>query len=1276
MASGRYSNSIRSDVNKIAQNWATTAPTEVKKTYVVQEREVSYRFTLHQHPYVGNLTRRLLNGGVAGLQAADTDYDGRAARPDSVLFEMGADPVTLPRDTRLALIQATTVTAAGGAPFDLAAGMSVTLAAVGPTAVQAHTLPPVGGAPPAVPRLRARLLGGLPEVPARGATLRLATGSLALVQGNTLVKLNAATQVRLTDGSVVGLPIDTPLALADGATLTLPTAIDVTVVRARRLPKLYAPALAGYAPTTLVEQPHPACDLDFTFDGAYGGYNWELFYHAPLMIAMHLSKNGRYAEAQRWFHFLFDPTDTSEEPSPDRFWKVQPFHTADVRKIEEILVNLVTEADPDLRDETIRSVNAWKAAPFRPHAVARIRQQAYMFKTVMAYLDNLIAWGDSLFRQDTGEAIDEAMMLYVLARNILGPRPLPVPPKGSVRPQTYANLREDLRHFGTVLRNMEAAAPFDLTPLPADTSDGSGLATVRSLGRALYFSVPVNDKLLGYWDTVDDRLFKIRNSLNIQGAFRQLALFEPPIDPALLARAAAAGLDVAAIVNGLNQPLPLVRFQLLAQKAAEIVQEVKSLGNNLLSAIEKEDGEAMAILRARHERAILEMVEHVRYAQWQEAIKAREGLLESLQLAMQRYAYYELQLGKTFEEIKNAVPALVDLDVSGLEKMRLDATEGRVSVRDIEIDIATDAFAQAAQFLSGGKLLSSHEVRESLFLEGAQLASDIANILNTIGSAIHVVPEFKIHGQPMGVGGTAETGGSHFGWGIEATANAAKAVAERLNFEARRAARIDGFARRERDWAFQSNLAAGEINQVLKQLRAAQIREAIAEMELNNHRKQIANAQDIEYFLTGEKNPDWTQKSETKEKKVTNKAFYAWMKREVKGLYAQCFQFAFDVAKKAERALQHELGDPSLSYIQFGYLAGKEGLLAGEKLYLDVKRMEMAYLELNRREYELTKHISLLQVDPAALLRLRATGRCTVRLPEALFDMDGPGHYFRRIKTVALSIPCVTGPYASVNCTLRLLKSSIRTTAVVGDEYARQVDGEDGRFNDYFGSLQAIVTSSAQNDSGLFETNLRDERYLPFENSGVIGEWQLQLPGNPSAGDPTQFDYDTISDVILHMRYTAREGGDILRNAALTELTTLIDSAHAAGSVRLFSLRHEFPSAWAAYKASTSAGGLAPLSITLTPQHFPFWSKPRPGQTRRVHAAELVVAARGPVTLAAPGGAADPLGAWTGNLRRTPITNAPMPVFDGTNPSTWDVRLTQAGVTDAWLLVNWGAPAA
>src|SRR5262245_28521507 len=111
-----------------------------------------------------------------------------------------------------------------------------------------------------------------------------------------------------------------------------------------------------------------------------------------------------------------------------------------------------------------------------------------MYKTVMAYLDNLIAWGDSLFRQDTGEAIDEAVMLYVLAANILGPRPQAVPKKGTIRPQNYDNLRRDLAQFGTVVRDVEADLPFDLMPFPTNgQGTGDQMATVRGVGKALYF---------------------------------------------------------------------------------------------------------------------------------------------------------------------------------------------------------------------------------------------------------------------------------------------------------------------------------------------------------------------------------------------------------------------------------------------------------------------------------------------------------------------------------------------------------------------------------------------------------------------------------------------------------------------------------------------------------------------------------------------------------------------------------------------------------------------
>jgi len=132
------------------------------------------------------------------------------------------------------------------------------------------------------------------------------------------------------------------------------------------------------------------------------------------------------------------------------------------------------------------------------------------------------------------------------------------------------------------------------------------------------------------------------------------------------------------------------------------------------------------------------------------------------------------------------------------------------------------------------------------------------------------------------------------------------------------------------------------------------------------------------------------------------------MQGELSRLYYEYYRFAFDVARRAEQTMKRDLMRPELdsqTLVKFNYWdGGRKGLLSGEALYLGVKRMEMAYHEHNLREYELTKHVSLLQVDPLALISLCATGRCTVRLPEALFDLDGPGHDFRRIKTASLTL--------------------------------------------------------------------------------------------------------------------------------------------------------------------------------------------------------------------------------------------------------------------------------
>jgi hypothetical protein len=125
----------------------------------------------------------------------------------------------------------------------------------------------------------------------------------------------------------------------------------------------------------------------------------------------------------------------------------------------------------------------------------------------------------------------------------------------------------------------------------------------------------------------------------------------------------------------------------------------------------------------------------------------------------------------------------------------------------------------------------------------------------------------------------------------------------------------------------------------------------------------------------------------------------------------------------------------------------------------------------------------------------------------------------------------------------------------------------------------------------LFETNPRDERYLPFEGAGAVSEWQIELPAGFR-----QFDYDTISDVVQHLRHTAREGGGPRKHQATTELQTALNEFIRAegqkGLARPFSLRHEFPSEW--YRFLNPPAGTAGdqiLTLALTEERFPF--KPR-----------------------------------------------------------------------------------
>lgn len=1233
----------------------------------------------HFHPYVGgnraahppipasqlSLIQRLNDGGVDELQDSDTFYMPQP-NPDPTTNKYL--PLTVqPGSTRATLTATVTAIRPGdGTTVSLPAGLAITLPDTAQVTVPLGTViaNTSGGTSTLAADLSLPLPGGIPVLAGSGIQI---AGTENIVPDYTVVKLPSGVNsaVIAGDGSLINLPANTSVAIRSGSPQ----------------PFFYEGIFDSthYDPSSNVTLPYPAKNLDFTYNGAYSIYNWEIFFHAPLLIAVHLSQNQQYQDAQNWFHYIFNPTDDSVGPTPQRFWKVQPFQYTDVEMVEQILVNLSTGQDQLLQNETVDSITQWMENPFQPWLVARYRPTAYMLKTVMAYLDNLIAWGDSLFQQYTIETINEATQLYIMAANILGDKPQPAPQVGSVTTLTYNQLRGNLNKFGDALEDMEVDLPFDIISSSSSGSASSGNSILPSIGQTLYFCIPQNDQLLAYWDTVADRLFKIHNSLNLQGVFQQLPLYDPPIDPALLVRAAASGLVVSSVVSGLNQPLPLVRFQLLVAKAAEICQEVQSLGANLLAAIEKQDNESLSLLRAQHENTILGLAQMIKYSQWQDAQKSTQALKLTLATAVQKYSYYQKLLGRTDSQIQSSVPDLSDLDLPGLESFNFTQSD-MTSEPQMALDPITPDISQDSTSVSDGevKSLSNNEVEELNKLSNAHDCEITANVIYGIGAILALLPQFKGHVQPMGCGATIDFGGHNLNFNSQTLAGAAKAVGEQFTYEAGNAAKIGSYSRRELDWTFQSNSAKAEINQILKQTRGAQIREAIAKREYDNHLIQMQNAQQIIDFLEGNQIDGGFQIKET------TIGFYAWMKREVKALYNSAFQLAFEVAKKAERALQNELGDSSLTYIQYNYLNGTEGLLAGEKLLFDVKTMEMAYHDLNQREYELTKHVSLLQIAPLALVQLRATGTCSFTLPEEAFDLDGPGHYFRRIKTVALTLPCVAGPYTSVNCTLTLQKSGIRIkTGLSNNKYARQ-GSDDPRFDDYYGTIQSIVTSSAQSDSGLFETNLKDERYLPFEYSGVAGsQWQLTLPS-----DVPQFDFDTITDVVLHIRYTAREGGNVQRAAAVSNLQSLISKAQTVGSTCLFSIRHEFPSQWAKFQSAppkVSAG--AELQLALVPELYPFWSQavvaglaPKPVKISGVqfYAEMLTSDKTATVNLndkADMTGNADSLvrNSLMGNLLNGSLNKIALPaaITDATH-SPLTLYFDDNSMEDLWMAITWG----
>jgi hypothetical protein len=128
------------------------------------------------------------------------------------------------------------------------------------------------------------------------------------------------------------------------------------------------------------------------------------------------------------------------------------------------------------------------------------------------------------------------------------------------------------------------------------------------------------------------------------------------------------------------------------------------------------------------------------------------------------------------------------------------------------------------------------------------------------------------------------------------------------------------------------------------------------------------------------------------------------------------------------------------------------------------------------------------------------------------------------------------------------------------------------------------VLGNGQDDPGLFlramDDNLGDQRYLPFEGAGSDSSWHLELP---SANN--EIDLSAVTDVVVHLYYTAADGGDAFKQAVQADNALNAPTASAL----VFSAQTD-PTGWQSFLQPPGAVDQT-LEFNVSAASFPNWTR-------------------------------------------------------------------------------------
>ena len=344
------------------------------------------------------------------------------------------------------------------------------------------------------------------------------------------------------------------------------------------------------------------------------------------------------------------------------------------------------------------------------------------------------------------------------------------------------------------------------------------------------------------------------------------------------------------------------------------------------------------------------------------------------------------------------------------------------------------------------------------------IANDTAASLQLVSAGIKVGASFG-HFTPT-IFGMAD-GGFQPGSAIDSIAGVSSELAQSAQTLSQILATHAERVRRAEEWKFQSEQAQYSIDQINLSISSATTRLQIAQENMKLYNLQVNQANEILNYLTN---------------KFTNAELYNWMSGQMSSLYFTAYQLANSSLHTLQQAYQYELDETDNFIPSNAWNSLYKGLLAGETLKLALARMKDAYLAKNKRRQEIEKIISVKKLIPSDWDSQIEKGMLSIPLNAEVLYKKGTTV---KIKSIAVSIPAVIGPYETFNATL-------------------QIDEE------------SVTISRGIEDMGVFADEMYDGRYLPFEGIKIddsASSWKLTIPEAASKN---------ISDVILNIKFTTK----------------------------------------------------------------------------------------------------------------------------------------------------------